>query len=184
MNKQSVIDSTRRWIQSMVIGLGLCPFAQRVFEANKIRYVVTDAEDETALLDELANELKTLASAPLSILETTLLIHPRALGSFLDYSDFLGPAEGLVKKLGLRGVIQIASFHPDYQFAGTAAGAVENFSNRTPHPMLHLLREDSITRVAGDPSELLKIPQRNSQTLRSLGREKILEILCGCGKSV
>jgi uncharacterized protein len=183
MNKQPVIESTRRWIRSMVIWLGLCPFAQRVFEANKIRYVVTDAEDETPLLEDLANELKTLASALLSILETTLLIHPRALGRFLDYNDFLGPSERLVKKLGLRGAIQIASFHPDYQFAGADAGAVENFSNRAPHPMLHLLREDSITRAADDPSELFKIPQRNSQTLRSLGRGKILQNLRGCSKS-
>ena len=183
MNKQAAVDQTRGWIRSMVIGLDLCPFAQRVFEANKIRYVVTDAADETALLADLAHKLEALASAPLSIVETTLLIHPRVLGNFLDYNDFLGPAEGLVKKLGLRGVIQIASFHPDYQFTGTAASAVENFSNRSPHPMLHLLREDSITR-AGDPNELLKIPQRNGQTLRRLGREKILEILSGYGKSI
>jgi uncharacterized protein len=184
MDKQAVIDSTRRWIRSMVIGLDLCPFARRVFEENKIRYGVTDAADEIALLEDLAGELKALASDAPSIVETTLLIHPHALGNFLDYSDFLGSAESLVKKLGLRGVIQIASFHPDYRFAGTIAGAVENFSNRSPHPMLHLLREDSITRVAADPTELLKIPQRNGQTLRSLGREKILELLDGCGRPV
>jgi uncharacterized protein len=177
MDQQTVIDGTRRWISSMVIGLNLCPFAQRVFKADKIRYVVTDAQDETRLLQDLAGELQALASSPISRVETTLLIHPRALGNFLDYSDFLDVGDRLVGDLGLRGTIQIASFHPDYQFAGTEASAVENYTNRSPYPMLHLLREESISAVASDPNELLAIPRRNIETLRGLGRERILEQL-------
>ena len=177
MDHQTIIDATRRWISSMVIGLNLCPFAQRVFRGDTIRYVVTDAPDETSLLKALADELATLASSPITSIETTLLIHPHALADFLDYNDFLGAAENLVAQLGLEGKIQIASFHPDYQFADTAPDAAENFTNRAPYPMLHLLREESITAVAGDPDELLEIPRRNIETLRALGKVKLLEKL-------
>ncbi len=177
MDQQAVIDRTRRWIASMVIGLNLCPFAERVFKEDKIRYVVSDAEDEKALRGDLAVELKALAAAPIATVETTLLIHPLVLGNFLDFNEFLDIAEAEVDDLDLRGVIQIASFHPDYHFGGTAAGAVENFSNRSPHAMLHLLREESIAKVAADKDELLEIPRRNIATLKGLGRDKILEKL-------
>jgi hypothetical protein len=177
MDNQTVIEVTRRWISSMVIGLNLCPFARRVFLADKIRYVVSDAQDEMTLLKDLTTELRALASSPIASVETTLLIHPRTLGNFLDYNDFLSVGERLVADLGLRGTIQIASFHPDYQFAGTDAAAVENYTNRAPYPMLHLLREESISQAASDPDEQLEIPRRNIETLRGLGREKILEKL-------
>jgi hypothetical protein len=177
MDQQTVIDRTRRWISSIVIGLNLCPFARRVFEAGKIRCVVTDAQDEKSLLKALAGELKVLAASPASSVETTLLIHPHALGNFLEYNDFLGMGDRLVGKLGLRGTIQIASFHPDYQFTGTDPDAVENYTNRSPYPMLHLLREESITEVASDPHVLLEIPRHNTETLKSLGRDQILEKL-------
>lgn len=174
MEHQAVIDSTRRWIASMVIGLNLCPFAQRVFADDKIRYVVVDAADEAALLEELAKELKMLAAAPIEMVETTLLIHPYVLGDFLDYNDFLDRAEEQLETLGLSGVIQIASFHPNYQFAETEPNAVENFTNRSPYPMLHLLREVSIDAIAEDEETLLEIPHRNIETLRALGRDAIL----------
>jgi hypothetical protein len=177
VDQQLVIDDTRRWVSSVVIGLNLCPFARRVFQADKIRYAVTLATGETALVEDLAGELRRLASCPATSVETTLLIHPRVLLDFLDYNEFLGVGERLVSDLGLRGIIQIASFHPGYQFAGTDPAAVENYTNRSPYPMLHLLREASITAVAGDPDELLAIPRRNVETLRRLGREKILETL-------
>jgi hypothetical protein len=175
MDPQTVIEETRRWIATMVIGLNLCPFARRVFDADTIRYVVSDAHDEKILLAELAVELKALVAAPITSIETTLLIHPHVLGDFLDYNDFLDAAEGLVANLGLEGVIQIASFHPAYQFADTDVDAVENYTNRSPYPMLHLLREESITAIAGDVEELDEIPRRNIETLRTLGRAKILE---------
>jgi hypothetical protein len=177
MDKQSVIDSTRRWISSIVIGLNLCPFAQRVFQAERIRYVVTDASEERTLLKDLAAELDLLASSAISRIETTLLIHPQAFGDFLDYNDFLDVAEQLVADLGLMGTIQIASFHPDYQFADTEPDAVENYTNRSPYPMLHLLREESVSDAADDPNELLEIPRRNIEVLRALGSEKFLEKL-------
>ena len=183
MDQQNVIDHTRRWISAMVIGLDLCPFARRVFEADTIRYVVTAAEDEKTLLEDLERELKALAACPIESVETTLLIHPRALVDFLDYNDFLGHAERCVEDLGLRGVLQIASFHPYYRFANTDADAAENYTNRSPYPMLHLLREESISAVAGDPHELLEIPRRNIQTLRALGTSKILDQLKALEKS-
>jgi hypothetical protein len=181
MDRQAVIDTTRRWISSVVIGLNLCPFARRVFDAGTLRYVVSDAEDQATLLGALAGELGALASSPMPSVETTLLIHPRALRDFLDYNDFLGLAERLIEDLGLLGILQVASFHPGYRFARTQPGAVENYTNRSPYPMLHLLREESVAAVAGDPAGLLEIPRRNVETLRRLGREKILERLRAAG---
>jgi hypothetical protein len=177
MHESSVVDATRRWLSSIVIGLNLCPFAQRVFDADTIRYVVSNAADETTLLDDLARALNALVAAPIAAVETTLLIHPRALGNFLDYNEFLGSADHLLADLGLQGIIQIASFHPDYQFAGTDVDAAENYTNRSPYPMLHLLREASISAVAASPRELLDIPRLNIETLRKLGRAKIVEKL-------
>jgi hypothetical protein len=177
MRTESVVGDTRRWIASVVIGLNLCPFARRVFEADQIRYTVTRARDEERLLTDLAAELRRLAICPPSHIETTLLIHPFVLGCFHNYNDFLDRGERLVARLGLRGTIQIAGFHPDYQFAGTDPSAVENYTNRSPYPMLHLLREESISRVATEPGALGEIPHRNIATLRDLGIGKILEKL-------
>ena len=174
MDHQAVIDRTRRWIADMVIGLNLCPFARRVFEADAIRYVVTDAADAPALYQALTDELRFLEAAPPGEVETTLLIHPHALPDFLDYLDFVAAGEQLIEDLGLSGEVQLASFHPAYQFAGTAAEAAENYTNRSPYPMLHLLREDSVTAVADDPDALLEIPRRNIETLTRLGRDAIL----------
>jgi hypothetical protein len=171
MDEQAVVERTRRWIATMVIGLNLCPFARRVFDAGTIRYAVTDTRDVAALLGVLASELAALTAS--AAFETTLLIHPRVLGAFGDYNDFLDDADRLVDDLGLRGTVQVASFHPDYRFAGTAPDAVENYTNRAPYPMLHLLREESVSAVAGDPDALLAIPRRNVEALRGLGIEKV-----------
>jgi uncharacterized protein len=177
MKHQTIIDATRRWIETIVIGLNFCPFARRVFDANLIRFVVSDARDDPALLDDLAAELQLLAAAPISQVETTLLIHPYVLLDFLDYNDFLFLAEQQIDTLGLEGIVQVASFHPRYQFADTAPDALENFTTRSPYPMLHLLREDSVTAVADRPEELAQIPTRNIETLHRLGREKLLALL-------
>jgi hypothetical protein len=177
MDKHTVIAHTRRWIDAIVIGLNLCPFAQRVFMAGTIAYVVTDAENEHALLRDLAGELETLAATSIACVETTLLVHPCALKNFPDYNDFLDRGDRLIGELGLRGTIQLASFHPDYQFADTDSDAVENYTNRSPYPMLHLLREASFAQATDDPEALLDIPRRNSELLRALGRKKILEML-------
>jgi uncharacterized protein len=177
VDRQAVIEATRRWIESVVIGLNLCPFARRVFEGGKIRYVVSEARDARGLLADLTSEIAALVDCPAEEVETTLLIHPLALGDFLDYNDFLGDVEQLIDELGQSGVVQIASFHPNYRFADAAADAVENYTNRSPYPMLHLLREESVTAVADDPDALLEIPRRNVETLRRLGRGKLLAML-------
>jgi hypothetical protein len=174
IDPQTVIDATRRWIAEIVIGLNLCPFARRVFEGSLVRYVVSEAQDATTLLTDLDRELRTLATAPIAEVETTLLIHPHVFGDFLPYNDFLDAAEGLVDALDLDGVIQIASFHPRYQFAETEPDAVENYTNRSPYPMLHLLREESVSAITLEEAELLDIPRRNIETLRALGRDAIL----------
>jgi hypothetical protein len=173
MSNNDPIAATRRWVQDFVIGLNLCPFAKKVFDARRIRFVATDATTEMDLLDVLSEELKRLAAAPRSEIETTILIHPHVLADFRDYNDFLTTADTRLKDLGLRGVIQNASFHPQYQFAGTAPDDVTNFTNRSPHPMLHLIREVSITEVAGSPEVLLGIPERNVALLRRMGIEAI-----------
>jgi hypothetical protein len=179
MDETAAIDATRRWLSDVVIGLGLCPFARRPFDAGLVRVTVTAAADEESLLSDLGRELLRLAAAPRAEVETTLLVHPRALPDFTDYNDFLGAADRLIRELGLRGVVQVAGFHPRYRFAGTPADAVENYTNRSPHPMLHLLREESITEVATDPAALLAIPRRNVAALRALGREAVLAVLRG-----
>lgn len=174
MNNQAVIEATRRWIASVVIGLNLCPFARRVFEANAIRYVVSEDKNTAELLNSLTHELEALSTSPEGQFETTMLIHPYCLQEFLTYNDFLDDADRLVNTLGFRGVIQIVSFHPGYQFADTAPDAVENYTNRSPYPMLHLLREESISATGADFDTLLEIPQRNIRTLKEMGKEQML----------
>jgi hypothetical protein len=176
----AVIDATRRWVTGVVIGLNLCPFARRVSETGRIRYAMTDAATEDELLAALETELKALVAAPRETVETTILIHPRALLAFPAYLDFLPEADRLLRRLRLWGVVQVASFHPDYQFEGTSPDAVENYTNRSPYPMLHLLREESVTEVSDDQDALDVIPQRNIETLRGLGRAAILDRLREC----
>lgn len=176
----TVIDATRRWISAVVIGLDLCPFARHVFQGNLIRYVVSDASDAEELRADLANELETLAHASPDVIETTLLIHPDVLGRFSDSCDFLTIAESLLRSRGHRGVIQIVSFHPQYQFADATENAVENYTNRSPYPMLHLLREQSVSAaVNANALTNRDIPARNIALLRSLGLAKILELTTG-----
>ncbi|HEX3316325.1 MAG TPA: DUF1415 domain-containing protein [Gemmataceae bacterium] len=177
LDKPAILEATERWISSIVIGLNLCPFANRVHQGNLIRYVVSDAVDSEALRSDLADELKLLTSTPIESIETTVVIHPDVLQRFDDYCDFLVEAQRLVNAHGYRGVVQIVGFHPAYQFENAEPEAVENGTNRSPYPMLHLLREESISKVAGDPAELLEIPKRNAALLRSMGRDKFSKLL-------
>jgi hypothetical protein len=169
MADQAVIDRTREWLERAVIGLNLCPFAKSAHMRGQIRYVVSDATDEDSLLVDLLQELESLYDADPEQVETTLLVHPYVLGDFLDYNDFLDVADAAVSELGLDGEIQVASFHPDYQFAGTEPDAIENFSNRAPYPTLHLLRESSIARAVAAFPDAASIYERNMDTLRALG---------------
>jgi hypothetical protein len=158
---------TRRWLERAVIGLNLCPFAKAVVAREQVRFVLSDATTPEALLAELGEELLRLRDTPAEQIDTTLLIHPQVLGDFLDYNDFLDDADALVEALALEGVLQVASFHPDYQFAGSAPDDVENFTNRAPYPILHLLREDSVARAGfPDPDAIV---ERNIETLRGIG---------------
>lgn len=167
----TIIAATRNWLVQAVIGLNLCPFARAVYAGERIRYVVSGATLPAALLEALAEELQALAAADEAAIETTLLIHPRVLGDFLDYNDFLEIAEALVEDLGLDGVLQVASFHPRYQFADTEPDDVSNCTNRSPYPTLHLLREASIERAVMAYPDTGQIYKNNIETLRRLGRE-------------
>jgi hypothetical protein len=152
-----------------VIGLDLCPFARAVHGRGQIRWVVSGAATPEELLADLLAELRTLADADPAAIDTTLLIHPAVLGDFLDYNDFLGVADAALADLGLEGTLQIASFHPRYQFAGTAPDAVENCTNRSPFPILQLLREASVERAVAAFPDAATIYERNIATLRRLG---------------
>jgi hypothetical protein len=177
MNDETAITQTQRWIADVVIGLNLCPFARRVFDHKLIRYAVTPATTADALRESLRAELQFLASVPAEEVETAILIHPHALADFLDYNDFVVDTEALLVEMDLEGVIQIAGFHPQYQFAGTKRDDVTNYTNRSPFPMLHLLREDSISAVNDDPEKLEEIPTRNVETLRKLGLARVRAML-------
>jgi hypothetical protein len=167
----AVIASTQRWLERAVIGLGLCPFAKAVCVKRQIRYAVTAATTADALLAELQHELTLLAQADPEEIDTTLLIHPRAMADFIDFHFFLREADAANRDLGLEGKVQIASFHPVYEFAGSAPDDIANFTNRSPHPMLHLLRESSVDRAVAAFPDAAAIYERNLETLRRLGHE-------------
>lgn len=164
-----VVAATRLWLERAVIGLNLCPFAKAVHVREQIRYAVSAAQTADELLAELEHELQTLAAADPETLDTTLLIHPAVMGDFLDYHFFLAEADAAIRRLELDGVIQIASLHPDYEFAGSAADDIDNYTNRAPYPTLHLLREASIDRAVAAFPDAADIFERNIETLRRLG---------------
>jgi hypothetical protein len=163
------IAETRAWVRRAVIGLNLCPFARAVDAKDQIRYVFSDATDPETLLATLVVELQRLADTDPALVDTTMLIHPRVLGDFEDFNDFLELADAAVEDLDLDGVLQVASFHPHFQFADTAADDVTNATNRSPYPTLHLLREDSVDRAVAAFPEAEAIFERNMETLEKLG---------------
>jgi hypothetical protein len=163
------IARTRQWLEAAVIGLNLCPFAKAVHVRGQVRYVLSAATDEESLLADLLHELELLYDADPEQVETTLLVHPHVLEDFLDYNQFLEVADAAVSELGLDGEVQVASFHPDYRFAGTDAEDMGNFSNRAPYPTLHLLRESSVARAVAAFPDVARIYERNIDTLRALG---------------
>jgi len=166
---EAAIEATRHWLEKAVIGLNLCPFAKGVHVKNQIRYVVSRARSAVELHEDLIEELKTLQSANSDELDTTLLIHPWVLRDFLDYNDFLAIADDTLAELGLEGEIQIASFHPQYQFADTEADDISNYTNRAPYPTLHLLRETSIDRAVNAFPDAKEVFEKNIETMNSLG---------------
>ncbi|MCO4891903.1 DUF1415 domain-containing protein [Cupriavidus sp. WGtm5] len=167
----AVIAATRHWLERAVIGLNLCPFAKSVYVKEQVRYVVSPVAEAPDVMDDLERELRLLADADPAQVDTTLLILPHAVADFLDFNDLLYFAERLLASLGLEGTLQIASFHPHYQFAGTEPDDIENYTNRAPYPILHLLREDSIARAAAAFPDAADIYERNQAVMRRLGHE-------------
>jgi uncharacterized protein len=173
VNSEKIIAETQAWITHAVVGLNLCPFARAVQVKNQIRYVVSEATHIDALMAQLCEEMHFLAEADPAKVETTLLIHPQVLTDFLDFNDFLELADAALEELDYDGVLQVASFHPQFQFDGTDPDGVTNATNRSPYPALHLLREDSVERaVAAFPNVeavMENIVETNIATLEKLG---------------
>ena len=169
MSDEDVLKQTRHWLEAAVIGLNLCPFAKAVYVKNQVRLVVSKARHADDLLEELDRELDLLVATSASQTDTTLLIHPTLFEDFLDFNDFLEVAEGVVDEHGLDGVIQLASFHPQFQFDGTEPDDISNYTNRAPFAILHLLREDSVERAVEAFPQTDAIFQQNIETLHKLG---------------
>jgi len=165
----SVIASTRQWLERAVIGLNLCPFAKAVYVRQQVRFAVTAAATREELLEELRHELEMLGAATPQEIATTLLIHPRVMTDFIEFSFFLREIDAVIRDVGQEGTFQVANFHPHYEFAGSAPDDVANCTNRSPHPILHLLRESDIDRAVAAFPEAATIYERNIATLRRLG---------------
>ena len=168
---EEILNATLRWLERAVVGLNLCPFAKSVLVKKQVRNALTAASSADELLAELEHELNLLAASDPAKLDTTLLIHPQAMTDFLDYHFFLAEADALLKSLGYEGVFQIASLHPDYEFAGSEADDIANYTNRSPYPTLHLLRESSIDRAVAAFPGAESIFERNIETMERLGHD-------------
>ena len=178
MDNEKIIKPVRHWVESVVVGLNLCPFAKRELVRNRVRFSVTEAVTEEQLLEALQTELELLNND--ETIETTLLIHPDVLQDFYDYNQFLDYVDDLLDQLELDGIYQVASFHPDYQFGGTEPDDVENYTNKSPYPMLHLIRESSLEQAIATYPDSDKIPERNIALLETMGREKMKALLQAC----
>jgi hypothetical protein len=169
MSEEDVLAATRLWLEKAVIGLNLCPFAKAVYVKNQVRLVVSKARHADDLLEELDRELDLLVATPAEEIDTTLLIHATLFKDFLDFNDFLAVADGVVEEHGLEGVVQLASFHPLFQFDGTEPDDISNYTNRAPFAMLHLLREASVEKAVEAFPEAEAIFEENIKTLEKLG---------------
>ena len=178
MDSQTVIRETKNWVLQVVIGLNLCPFAKKEFDQDKIRFSTYEGQTDEGLMDMLQTELELLQSD--STIETTLLIHPYVLSDFYTYYGFLDKVEHYLLDSDLNIDFQVASFHPEYQFEDTNIDDVENYTNRSPYPMLHLLREHSLDRAIDLHSDTSKIPERNQRLLREMGKGAIKDLLQKC----
>lgn len=170
-SEEAIIAATKTWVERAVIGLNLCPFAKSVFVKKQVRYALTAATTADELLAELEQELTRLAETAPEEMDTTLLIHPQVMTDFLDFHFFLAEADALIRNLGFEGVFQIASLHPRYEFAGSEADDIANFTNRSPYPTLHILRESSIDRAVAAFPDAESIFERNIETMERLGHE-------------
>jgi hypothetical protein len=171
VSNEEAIAATKLWLERAVIGLNLCPFAKNVHVKNQVRYVVSAAQTPEELLSDLLAELEVLAEASPAAIDTTLLIHPHVLTDFLDYNDFLEVVEAALVEVDLDGELQVASMHPQYQFADTEPDDITNYTNRSPYPTLHLLREASIEQAVAAFPDAAQIFDKNIETMRLLGHE-------------
>jgi hypothetical protein len=178
LKDSEIIGSVQRWVDCFVVDMNLCPFAQRELINNRIRFALTAAKTEEELLIALQTELELLDSD--TSIETTLLIHAKVLQDFCNYNQFLDYADKLLLQTGFEGVYQIASFHPNYQFGGTAPDDAENYTNRSPYPMLHIIREQSLERAIADSTDLDQVPARNIELMNHLGKDKLQALMQVC----
>ncbi|MCP4486660.1 MAG: DUF1415 domain-containing protein [Gammaproteobacteria bacterium] len=178
MHDEKMVQPVRQWVEALIVGMNLCPFAKREMVNNRVRFATTTSTTKEQLLIALQAELNLLNTD--SSVETTLLIHSGVLQDFYDYNQFLNYADSLLVEMGLEGIYQIASFHPDYQFDGTNPDDVENYTNRSPYPMLHLIREASLERVIANYPEVDQIPGRNIALMNDLGQDKLQTLLKSC----
>lgn len=178
LRDSDIIGSVRRWVESFVVDMNLCPFAKRELIKNRVRFALTAAKTEEELLIALQAELELLDSD--ASIETTLLIHAKVLQDFYDYNQFLNYADKLLRQLDLEGVYQIASFHPHYQFDGTDPDDAENYTNRSPYPLLHIIREQSLERAIAASPDLDQVPARNIELMNYLGKDKLRALMQSC----
>ena len=167
--RQTIVRDTIGWLERAVIGLNLCPFAKAVQVKGQIHMAVSAARDVSEVLHALAHEVDELLSRAASERDTTLLVLPEGPGDFLEFDALVAQGERLLRKRKLEGVLQLASFHPRFQFAGTEADDITNFTNRSPYPTLHLLREESVERAVDAVLDAALIYERNIETLGTLG---------------
>ncbi|MCC1495332.1 DUF1415 domain-containing protein [Alcanivorax sp. 1008] len=168
---EQAILSVRQWVKTFVMEMNLCPFAKYEVLNDRARFASTGAMTEEQLLMSLKDELELLNNHP--SVETTLLIHSKVLGDFFDYNQFLSSADKLLLEMGLEGTYQVASFHPDYQFGSTNSDDAENYTNRSPYPLLHIIREASLGRAIAEYPDVDQVPARNVALMNSLGRNKL-----------
>lgn len=171
VSDETVIDHTRQWLEKAVIGLNFCPFAKAPYVKNRVRISVSHAKHLDGFLEDLDRELQLLSAASENEIETSLLVHPSLFGDFFIFNDMLDIADEAVAENGLEGVIQIAPFHPDFQFEGTDANDISNYTNRSPYPTLHLIRESSISRAAESFPDAETIFGRNIKLLEEMGQQ-------------
>ena len=167
----TVADHTRQWLEKAVIGLNLCPFAKAPHVKNLVRISVSQARHLDGFLEDLDRELQLLGDTPADELETTLLVHPTLFPDFDTFNQMLDIADAAVVDNGLEGIVQIAPFHPDFQFEGTNSDDIGNYTNRSPYPTLHLIREDSIAKAAQAFPDASAIFERNIALLEKMGHE-------------
>ena len=178
MSNENIIQATQKWVKTIVVGMNLCPFAKREIVKDRVRYTISESTLQEQLLMDLKTELELLDTD--TSIETTLLIHPSILQDFYDYNDFLELADSLLVDMELDGIYQLASFHPNYQFGGTEFDAAENYTNRSPYQMLHLIREASLEKAVANYPDPENIPERNINLMNKLGTDKMKVLLEEC----